>query len=408
MNQKIAINSLYKTICTVAVLFLTATNYICQAQTFKTGFSDHRLENSTGKSYVVFEFPNQSAEELYETVLASLRNTSGKLELVKNSSIDLYYNGYQAEFKNDEGKSLTYNFSYNYSIKFKDGKIRIDNPIFTYEGYGFEGYDYFQAINNAKDLNVDLKKDKLKMFKKGFESFAWYMNTITEDILKACKDKSNDNPAMWKISDSTVLFTLNPSGISNSTGNNYIAYEIPALNREQLSQAMSALFNIFNRDYNTETLLPQDYQANIYKDKGISKEITNKFFKIHSWSYHTFANSSYKLGAIQKFEIEITNGIQVSKRSSATIKYVIEIIYADGRIKILNPVITSINEGVTGGIEGIVGYKFANTKTGIFNEKDNSILEPLAKISVEQYFHNVYALFYDYLSSNDFAKFNDW
>lgn len=407
MNLKIGVCSVCKNIC-IAVLFLTTFNYVCPAQTFKTGFSNYRLENSTGKNYVVFEFPNQSAEELYETVLTALRNTNGNLESVKNTSIDLFNNGHEISASNEDGKTYTYTYSYNYSIKFKDGKIRIDNPVFTYEGYGFEGYDYFQAINKAKDLNVDLKKDKLKTYKKGFENFAAYLNDFTEQILKVCKDKSTDNPATWKISDSTVCFTLNPSGISNSTGNLYVAYETPGLNREQLSQAMTALFNIFNRDNKVETLLPLDYEKEMYCDKGFSKELVNNFFKTHSACFHTFANSCYKLGPVQKFEMQITNGIQVSKGSRATIAYVIEIIYADGRIKIYNPVITSINEGVTGGIEGVVGYKFANVKTGIFNEKDNSILEPLAKISVEQYFHNLYALIYGYLNRNDFIKQNEW
>ncbi len=417
MNSKIAICNVYKIISTIkrevailsmAVMFLTTLNNVCLAQTFKAGFSDHKLENSTGKNYVVFEFPNQSAEELYETVLTALRNCDGKLEVVKNTSIDRYCNGYQTTVSNEEGKNYTYNFSYNYSIKFKDGKLRIDNPVFTYEGYGFEGYDYFQAVNNAKDLNVELKKDKLKMFKKGFESFAGYMNTMTEDILKVCKEKSTDNPAAWKISDSLVCFTLNPSGVSNSTGNSYIAYETPGLNREQLSQAMTSLFNLFNRDYNVETLLPMDYLKELYCDKGYSKELVNGFFKTHICGYHTSAGSCYKLGPVQKFEIEVANGIQVSKGSRATIRYVLEMIYADGRIKIYNPVITSINEGVTGGIEGIVGYKFAQVKTGIFNEKDNSILAPLAKISVEQYFHNLYALIYAHLTGNEFIKLNEW
>jgi len=408
MNFKISFCSVRKKLC-IAVLFSTTFNYVCLAQTFKTGFSDHKLENSTGENYVVFEFPYQSAEELYQTVLTALRNTSGNIESVENTSIDLYNNGIEISASSEDGKSYTYTYSYNYSIKFKDEKIRIDNPVFTYEGYGFEGYDYFQAINKAKDLNVDLKKDKLKAYKKGFENFVAYINDLTEQILKVCKDKSTDNPAMWEISDSTVSFTLNPSGsVSNSTGKYYVAYETPGLNREQLSQAMSALFNVFNRDNKVETLLPLEYEKEMYCEKGYSKEFVNDYFKTHIAGYHTSAYSNYKLGPVQKFEIEITNGILVSKTRRATIAYVIEIIYADGRIKICNPVITSINEGVTGGIEGVVGYKFANVKTGIFNEKDNSILEPLAKISVEQYFHNLYALFYGYLNRNDFLKLNEW
>ena len=75
---------------------------------------------------------------------------------------------------------------------------------------------------------------------------------------------------------------------------------------------------------------------------------------------------------------------------------------------VVYPKITYLSQVYTGGYEGIVGYKFASVKTGIFNEKDMSVLYPEHKLAIEEHFGSLLSLIRRYLNSDSFEKICSW
>ncbi|NDV47849.1 hypothetical protein D0T49_12410 [Paludibacter sp. 221] len=120
----------------IGVLFLISAFYI-KAQLTLTPDGFKSTEDST-KEFLVYTFENQSQEKLYKSTLKFL-NTVYNTPLFVLSTVDNETITISAKSEVGEGKmgNNTYvnvfKYNYSFSIMFKENRIRIDLPFFSFE-----------------------------------------------------------------------------------------------------------------------------------------------------------------------------------------------------------------------------------------------------------------------------------
>ena len=85
-------------------------------QYFSTLNNASQLGNYKGTQFLEFEFPGKSAEVLYKSCIELFKDYTGKIELIKNRSVDLY-NSLKVDYNVTIGYSNPMNvFYYNYLV----------------------------------------------------------------------------------------------------------------------------------------------------------------------------------------------------------------------------------------------------------------------------------------------------
>jgi hypothetical protein len=369
---------------------------------FQAGKSGARLENSEGTQYLVFEYPGKSAKDLYQRAMVVLKGSTAKEESLENTSIDFY---------KDECKMGENYFTYKYSVKFKDGKVRVDNPSVRFRAI-YPGKEGFITVSEAIASNEEMKnKDKeknrgyydniAKLLNDDFGKLVIYFNMITDNLVEGLKE-SNEDGSGWTITNSPMAFTLTPEGVKNGNNSDYFAFEVPGKSKAEIETKVTSFMNLIN----TSSLSESQFSKEL-----LSGWESEDVFKLtYQWptGLYTIASTTFRAGPYQTISIKSDKLIRAPKTIEGNIGYDLDIVYADGKIKIKNPVITYLSQEITGGYEMVVGYKFINVKTGIFNEKDGSVLYPEHKRAIEEHFDRLYSLIRKYLVSGDFERTNEW
>lgn len=363
-----------------------------------------QFENIKGSSYLVFDYPGKSSKELYQRALEIFRGSTAKEESVENRSIVFYKDDFIP-------KSGACTYCYKYSVMFQDGKVRIDNPYLVIKvnipntsGYP-DVYKDIALLENLRDKDkpkrLDYYENLIKMAKDELSFITTYFNTITDDLVQGLKPDSLDNPSSWTLYEGDAKFTLTPDGLTNGINQDYVAYAIPGKSMENIKARVSSLINILATS--------GDYKKYFSKEM-VTPDIKDIFRLTYPepCDFQVDISTRIKVGPYQSL-LFMSNGIiRVPKSKPGNLAFNMDIVYADGKIKINNPTITGINEDVIGGYEKLVGYKFLGGKTGIFNAKDGSILYPDHKKAIEEHFENLFSLIKKYLLSDDFEKMNKW
>ena len=158
------------------------------------------------EQFVVIEMPKEKQAVLYQNFLAGLstiyKNPKEVLSLVEGQSITI--TAYEEKVITNKvrlvltqiGKTtLKYDVSYTLSIQFKDGKIRINSPIFECRRWYYDSYS-----QGWKTLPlVETKGVKGSVFdKKGeivsqesYDGLNKHFNTLIEEIIQKSKTANN-------------------------------------------------------------------------------------------------------------------------------------------------------------------------------------------------------------------------
>lgn len=144
-----------------------------------------------GNNYIVVEFPELTKSQLYNKVLTNINSiyNSGKdvVSVVQDESISIsahQKNAIQSKFEID----------YKLNLLFKDGKIRIDAPL-------FDMYNYASGDFSGTKVPLKLVKDGILGFwiyntkgkltnQKAYDDLSNFFNVLIGSILK---DISNDD-----------------------------------------------------------------------------------------------------------------------------------------------------------------------------------------------------------------------
>lgn len=359
-----------------------------------------QFENVNGTSYLVFDYPGKSAKELYQRALEIFRNSTAKEERVENRSIVFYEDNFIPSMN-----ASTY--CYKYSVMFRDGKIRIDNPylvikmiIHNETGYP-DAYKYISILENAREGAKEKNKAEydnwIKIVKDELSSATAYFDAITDNLVQGLKPDILDNPSSWVLYEGDVKFKLTPNGLTNENNQDYVAIALPGKNMENIKARIRSLINILT--------VTGDYERYFCKEMVTPdiKDIIRLTYPVPC-DFMVDISTRVNVGPYQSFYF-VSNGIiRVPNSKPGNLAFILNIVYADEKIKISNPVITHISQDAPWGYEMLVGYKYPGGKSGIFNAKDDSILYPDHKKAIEEHFENLFALIKKYLISEDFEN----
>lgn len=180
-------------------LFLIILNCgIAQAQ-FEIVPGGFINKENPSQNYVVFNFDDQKASDLYAKVISSITSKyispDDVTSNIPNEMINLrgvYKDICQVKVL---GKKFTYTLECNLIFRFKDNRIRVDTPsenkLYTYSGYMDKCYLFLDKGKNSTDLylfktNGDIRykeaKDEIEIFINGL------INSLIYDT-----DNSNNN-----------------------------------------------------------------------------------------------------------------------------------------------------------------------------------------------------------------------
>lgn len=384
------------------IAMLSCTSAFAYREYFQLPKSGPQLDNFQGTKYLDLEYPGRSAEFLYKRALEIFRGSSANEERVENCSLEFY---------GEQQKKSGHKYFYRYSVKFKDGKVRVENPyiLMLVTIPGIEGYpdvnqfrfSIEQSRDKDKEKNRDYYNDILKVVDNEISEIVAYFNLITDDLAEFLKPDSLEDPSKWKATDEQVSFMLTPEGLKNNLGLDYFVFELPGKEMKNIQARIGLLLNLLNST---------DYAFKQLTNLALPIEVQELFKLTSPWPQYSSPDiySKIKVGPYQTISIKSKGAIKPPKSEPGTIGYDIDIIYADGKIKIGSPKITYLSQEYTGGYEGIVGYKFINVKSGIFNEKDSSVLYPEHKAAVEEHFTKLIAMIKRYLKSDAFEKVVEW
>lgn len=147
-------------------------------------------------AYLVIEAPGKSQEDIYKAALAYLHGTfvnpDEALSTMEGEMITV--NGY-AENSIARNSMHVFDMNYSYSIRFKDGKMRIDAPSFrltTYTNKPQELHLVWTGLSlGGDDLGIYGKKDRLKS-ERAKEDLEAFFNTQVELLSSAVKEDQDN------------------------------------------------------------------------------------------------------------------------------------------------------------------------------------------------------------------------
>lgn len=122
--------------------------------------SDGTFSTADGKKFVELECPGYTQEELYYAYLVTIEHkcvTSGvQFSTVSNKCINVYsYEKYFANYSVWSGGFAGYLY-YKFMFQFKDGKVRIEDPIVDHLGNGSKNTLYMKFAEMLHSPNRPL------------------------------------------------------------------------------------------------------------------------------------------------------------------------------------------------------------------------------------------------------------
>lgn len=174
------------------ILFFVATSLMAQ-NTFELtpeGFKTNK------ESFIVVEFPEKTANELFTSAKLYLtsfyKSSKDVISQVEDKMITL--NGFQPKYVRRNSMHV-FDIDYNFTIQFKDGKIRFDAPTFeltTYSNHKQKLHLVWGKLSlDGSNLGIYGKKNKLKS-KKAKEDLEMFFNKIIEGIIASCNKEATD------------------------------------------------------------------------------------------------------------------------------------------------------------------------------------------------------------------------
>lgn len=381
-------------------------------QYFSTLNNASQLGNYKGTQFLEFEFPGKSAEVLYKSCIELFKDYTGKIELIKNRSVDLY-NSLKVDYNVTIGYSNPMNvFYYNYLVTFEDGKVIIENPYIITEyqainvnsGRVLSEYlsigNYISYLDNTltdKNNRRSQEREKLVNFLKsnielGYNRLIDTLNCFTDSILKRAALGPSFNQLSWIADRYPPKFELSSDGLVSDSKREYIIIKTPDIDIESAKLKTNYLINFLHCD------LPIEYYRSIignridfYSRRGISPFVLDAYFGQGTINFGEFFLKD-DFGDFKKFKAKKT--ISAPKDSYGVAEFDFDITYASGYVKISVPRISNIMDGQYDWMNKINGYKC------IFEKETNRVLRPEYKLAVESYFNELYEFLFKYYSEN--------
>ncbi|RXG31811.1 hypothetical protein [Leeuwenhoekiella marinoflava] len=183
-----------KTLYILAILFSLSVS--AQAPKFELTPQGFTSASDPEQNYLVIESPELDQAQVYKKALTYLHsiysNPDEALSVIENEQITVA--GYAPNSIHRNGMHV-FDMDYNYILKFKDGKLRIDAPTFGLTTFT----DHKQVLHlvwtkfsfNGSDLGIYGKKDKLKS-DRAKEDLENHFNAIVAGIFEAINSAGDD------------------------------------------------------------------------------------------------------------------------------------------------------------------------------------------------------------------------
>ena len=148
------------------------------------------------QNYLVIESPELDQAQVYKKALKYLHtlysNPDEALSVIENEQITV--DGYAPNSVHRNGMHV-FDMDYNYILKFKDGKLRIDAPVFNLTAFTGQKQTlhlvWTKFSLNGSDLGIYGRKDKLKS-ERAKEDLENHFNTIVSGLFKAINSAGDD------------------------------------------------------------------------------------------------------------------------------------------------------------------------------------------------------------------------
>lgn len=164
-----------------------------KAQTFKLTPNGFMSASDPSKDYVVFEFKDKKATDLYKSSLLYFNSyyVSPKdvISTVDGESITI--NGYSEKAVRQNGTATPFDLNYTITFMFKDGKIRINSPSFRITTGARKMYLVYTGFSmDGTEIGIYGKNGKIKL-EKAIEDLENFFNTYVEKYNKGISTKSD-------------------------------------------------------------------------------------------------------------------------------------------------------------------------------------------------------------------------
>lgn len=122
--------------------------------------SDGSFKTPDGKSYIIIDCPGYTQEQLFYSFLVTIQHKCVTSELqfstVDNKCINVYsYESYFENYGTWTGGFTGYLY-YKFMFQFKDGKVRIEDPIVDHLGNGAKNTIYLKFVEMLHQVNRPL------------------------------------------------------------------------------------------------------------------------------------------------------------------------------------------------------------------------------------------------------------
>ncbi|MCK0203363.1 DUF4468 domain-containing protein [Ornithobacterium rhinotracheale] len=173
----------------IFLLMCAITSFTLFGQKFTLTPEGFVNTDDTSKKYVVLEFPGKSQEELYNSFLINLNK---RYKSAKNviSSVAPSIITINAKSANPIRRTSMHSFTNEYTetISFKDGKVKVDAPIFKLftTDYGKRQEMYLKAgfSIDGSSFGIFDKKGKVK-YEKAVEDLNNFANELLDYLKKS-------------------------------------------------------------------------------------------------------------------------------------------------------------------------------------------------------------------------------
>jgi len=177
------------------LLFLVFMSFVCMGAKAQISFrvqSDGTFLTTDGKKYIELECPGFTQEELYYAYLVTIEHkcvTSGvQFSTVGNKCINVYsYEKYFSSYSIWNGGFAGYLY-YKFMFQFKDGKVRVEDPIVDHLGNGSKNTLYMKFAEMLHNPSRPLFNDDGTVVEKRAADVASLnneLNVTLADIIQA-------------------------------------------------------------------------------------------------------------------------------------------------------------------------------------------------------------------------------
>lgn len=179
-----------KQLLTLLAVLISASTFAQSTATFKLTPNGFVNANDTSKHFIVFDLPGKSQAELYSASLTYMTSNyvSPKDVISKVENEVLTVNGYEPGAIKNTSLQTPFDMNYTVVFKFKDGKIKVEDPTFrltvgartlylVYPGFSINGQDVGIYGKNGKIKSERAIGDLEKFFNK---YIAKYIQGITK------------------------------------------------------------------------------------------------------------------------------------------------------------------------------------------------------------------------------------